>query len=104
MWLAGGKLGKLLGPKKLMPNVKLGTVATDLNAAIADMQKGQAGFRVDGGANIHGMVGKLTMDTEKLVDNGTHSRYPLCHSREPHLVWETELPCCRVKDAQRGTK
>ena len=66
----GGKLGKLLGPKKLMPNVKLGTVATDLEAAITAMQKGQSGYRVDAGANIHGAVGKLSMDTGNLVENG----------------------------------
>ena len=52
------KLGRVLGPRKLMPNLKLGTVANDLPAAISAAQAGQAPFKIDTGANIHASIGR----------------------------------------------
>lgn len=62
-------LGKILGPRKLMPNPKTNTVTFDIQNAISDVKKGMIEFRVDKGANIHGIIGKRSFDLEKLKEN-----------------------------------
>lgn len=62
-------LGKILGPRKLMPNPKTNTVTFDVKSAISDVKKGMVEFRVDKGANIHGIIGKRSFDLEKLKEN-----------------------------------
>ncbi len=62
-------LGKILGPRKLMPNPKTNTVTFDVKGAISDVKKGMIEFRVDKGANIHGIIGKKSFDLEKLKEN-----------------------------------
>ena len=69
MPVLGEKLGRVLGPKKLMPNVKVGTVTSDLAAGIDSALKGQAMYRLDKGANIHANIGRASMDEELLVEN-----------------------------------
>ena len=64
-----GKLGKVLGPKGLMPNPKTGTVTTDTKKAVEDVKKGRVEYRTDSYANVHALVGKVSFDDEKLVDN-----------------------------------
>jgi large subunit ribosomal protein L1 len=64
-----GKLGKVLGPKGLMPSPKAGTVTTDIQTAIKEYAAGKIEFRNDTGGNIHCVVGKLSFDKPKLVDN-----------------------------------
>lgn len=64
-----GKLGRLLGPRGLMPNPKTGTVTTDVAAAVKEIKAGRIEFRVDKGGVIHAPVGKLSFDADKLVDN-----------------------------------
>jgi len=64
-----GKLGKILGTRGLMPNPKVGTVTMDIANAIQDLKKGKVEFRVDKGGILHASVGKLSFDTDKLVDN-----------------------------------
>jgi large subunit ribosomal protein L1 len=64
-----GKLGRILGPRGLMPNPKLGTVTFDVAKAVKDAKAGKIEYRVDKGANIHVPVGKLTFDRSKLVEN-----------------------------------
>ncbi len=64
-----GKLGKVLGPKGLMPSPKAGTVTTDIQTAIKEYAAGKIEFRNDTGGNIHTVVGKLSFDKAKLVDN-----------------------------------
>lgn len=64
-----GKLGKVLGPKGLMPNPKTGTVTTDTKKAVEDVKKGRVEYRTDSYANVHAIVGKSSFDDEKLVDN-----------------------------------
>ena len=64
-----GKLGRILGPRGLMPNPKLGTVTFDVAKAVKDAKAGKIEYRVDKGANIHVPVGKLTFDRNKLVEN-----------------------------------
>ncbi|MCI0419886.1 MAG: 50S ribosomal protein L1 [Acidobacteria bacterium] len=64
-----GKLGKVLGPKGLMPNPKTGTVTFDLSKAIHEIKAGKVEFRVDKTAIIHTPVGKASFSVEKLIEN-----------------------------------
>jgi len=64
-----GRLGKVLGPKGLMPNPKTGTVTTDVVGAIKEIKAGKVEFRTDKTALVHVPVGKLSFDSQKLVDN-----------------------------------
>src|ERR1700749_4094838 len=66
-----GRLGKVLGPKGLMPNPKTGTVTTDVAGAIKEIKAGKVEFRTDKTALVHVPVGKLSFDPQKLVDNAT---------------------------------
>ena len=64
-----GKLGKVLGPKGLIPNPKTGTVTTDVKKAISDVKKGRVEYRTDSYGNVHGLVGKVSFTEEQLKDN-----------------------------------
>lgn len=64
-----GRLGKLLGPKGLMPNPKAGTVTMDVSKAIADIKAGKIEYRLDKANIIHCPIGKVSFGTEKLLDN-----------------------------------
>ncbi|MCR4950230.1 MAG: 50S ribosomal protein L1 [Solobacterium sp.] len=64
-----GKLGKLLGPKGLMPNPKTGTVTMNVANAIEEIQKGKVGYRVDREGNINVMIGKKSFSNEALAEN-----------------------------------
>ena len=66
-----GRLGKVLGPKGLMPNPKTGTVTTDVASAIREIKAGKIEFRADKTALVHVPVGKLSFDASKLIDNAT---------------------------------
>jgi large subunit ribosomal protein L1 len=66
-----GRLGKVLGPRGLMPNPKTGTVTTDVASAIKEIKAGKVEFRTDKTALVHVPVGKLSFDAQKLVDNAT---------------------------------
>ena len=69
MMPALGKLGKVLGPKGLMPNPKLGTVTTNVAAAIENVKKGMVEYKNDSYGNVHVSVGKLSFDANKLEEN-----------------------------------
>jgi len=66
-----GKLGKVLGPRGLMPNPKTGTVTFDVTNAIKEIKAGKVEFRTDKTALIHVPVGKISFASDKLVDNAT---------------------------------
>ncbi|HMB94973.1 MAG TPA: 50S ribosomal protein L1, partial [Tepidisphaeraceae bacterium] len=64
-----GRLGKVLGPKGLMPSPKAGTVTADITNAVKEYAAGKVEFRNDNGGNVHCVVGKVSFDNAKLVDN-----------------------------------
>ena len=66
-----GRLGKILGPKGLMPNPKTGTVTFDVGKAVQEVKAGKVEFRTDKTALVHCPVGKISFTPDKLIENAT---------------------------------
>lgn len=64
-----GKIGRILGPKGLMPNPKTGTVTMDVKTAVEDVKKGRIEYRTDSYGNVHIIIGKVSFDDQKLIEN-----------------------------------
>ncbi len=64
-----GPLGRVLGPRGLMPSPRAGTVTTEIAKTIEEYKAGKVAFRNDSGGNVHGVVGKLSFEPEKLAEN-----------------------------------
>ncbi len=64
-----GKVGRILGPKGLMPNPKTGTVTMDISKAVSNAKSGQVNYRVDKKGIIHAPVGKASFDSKKIEEN-----------------------------------
>jgi large subunit ribosomal protein L1 len=66
-----GRLGKILGPRGLMPNPKVGTVTMDVSRAVQELKGGKVEFRVDKAGNVHVPVGKVSFGDPKLIENAS---------------------------------
>ena len=77
-----GKLAKILGPKGLMPNAKIGTVTQDLPTAIKNIKNGQVQFRNDKAGIVHAGIGKMNFKDEDLMDN-IKAFYEVIHKSKP---------------------
>ena len=64
-----GRLGRVLGPKGLMPNPNTGTVTPDVAKAVSDIKAGQVAYRIDNQSNLHVLVGKVSFSEEELMEN-----------------------------------
>ncbi len=64
-----GQLGRILGPKGLMPNPKVGTISTDIGTAVTNLKGGQISFKVDKQGNVHAGIGKVSFDGDKIKEN-----------------------------------
>ena len=64
-----GKIGRVLGPKGLMPNPKTGTVTMDTGKAVSDIKKGMVEYKTDSYGNVHTVIGKVSFDENKLLEN-----------------------------------
>jgi large subunit ribosomal protein L1 len=66
---AVGRMGKVLGPRGLMPNPKTGTVTFEVGKAIEEIRKGRVEYKVDKAGNVHVAVGKVSFDSQQIIDN-----------------------------------
>ncbi len=85
-----GKMGKLLGPKGLMPNPKTGTVTMNIGEAVKEIKNGKITYRTDKEGNVHCMVGKVSFSAEDIADN-IRTVLELIHKVKPSAVKGTYI-------------
>ena len=85
MMPALGKIGRVLGPKGLMPNPKTGTVTMDTKTAVEDVKKGRVEYRTDSYGNVHVIIGRVSFDDQKLIEN-LDSFISLINKTKPSVV------------------
>jgi large subunit ribosomal protein L1 len=90
-----GKLGKVLGPRGLMPSPKAGTVTPKVGEAVTEIKKGKIDFRVDKASNIHVPVGKASFDAEKITENAA-AVIEAINKAKPSAVKGTYLKSCTI--------
>ena len=82
MMKSAGRLGKVLGPRGLMPNPKTGTVTFEVAKAVKEIKAGKVEFRVDKAGIVHSAIGKLSFDAAKIADNA-HALLEAIHKAKP---------------------
>ena len=90
-----GKLGKILGPRGLMPSPKAGTVTPNVGQAVSDIKKGKIDYRVDKNANIHVPVGKVSFTREQITENAASVIESIIKAR-PSAAKGTYLRSCTI--------
>jgi large subunit ribosomal protein L1 len=80
-----GPLGRVLGPRGLMPSPRAGTVTTDVAKVVKEYKAGKVEFRNDDGGNVHAVVGKMSFDAKRLQDN-IQAFIDFIHGLKPHTV------------------
>lgn len=90
-----GKLGKILGPKGLMPNPKTGTVTPNIAQAVEEIKKGKVEYRVDKEGNINCLIGKSSFDTDKLAEN-FNALYGVIAKARPAAVKGAYIKSCTL--------
>ncbi|MBR2787628.1 MAG: 50S ribosomal protein L1, partial [Erysipelotrichaceae bacterium] len=90
-----GKLGKILGPKGLMPNPKTGTVTPNIAQAVEEIKKGKVEYRVDKEGNINCMIGKSSFTAEKLAEN-FDTLLGIINKARPAAVKGTYIQNCTI--------
>ena len=90
-----GKLGKILGPKGLMPNPKTGTVTPNIAQAVEEIKKGKVEYRVDKEGNINCIIGKSSFDQDKLVEN-FNALYGVIAKARPAAVKGVFIKSCTL--------
>ncbi len=78
-----GKLGRILGPRKLMPNAKTGTVTFNVGKIVKDLKFGLISYKTDKTANVHTIIGKLSMEPEKLYQNAVAVLESIIRAKPP---------------------
>ncbi len=91
-----GKIGRILGPRGLMPNPKTGTVTPNVGAAVAEVKKGKISFRVDKFGIIHTSVGRVSFSAEQLHDNAMEVLNSIIKMKPSTVkgVYMKSLTCC----------
>ena len=85
-----GKLGRILGPKGLMPNPKTGTVTMDVAKAVQETKAGKVTYRTDKEGNVHLPIGRVSFDDAKLVENLHQQKVLILKTLQFHQLWDLQ--------------
>lgn len=99
-----GRLGKILGPRGLMPSPKAGSVTANVGEAVAEIKRGKIEFRVDKNANIHVPVGKTSFETEQIEENAAAVIAAIVKARPSACKGQYLKACCMSSTMGPGMK